>query len=150
VLTNAQACLSGHGFTTWGTLIQIVRNGPAGAICSYDVSGYTGVRFTVSGTITSGIARFVAPTPAMTLVQYGGTCTSTAVCGDNFGMNFTVTGVPTVVSVPFAGLSQEGWGQQRFTWDPHALLGFQWAVRTSPAGNPVSFSNVCVDNVELY
>jgi hypothetical protein len=153
-LTGGQACLSGSGFTQWGALIELTPNGPSGTVCPFDISGYTGIRFTASGAINNGVLRFALPIPATTDVVNGGTCTASPPksCGDNFGQSFPAFGGnATTFEVPFASVSQEGWNGVGIpaAWDPHNVLALMWFMHENYMQTE-SFSNVCVTNVSFY
>ena len=147
--TNGQACTSGSGFTTSGAGITVlVAEGPNCKSCNYDATAYKGgVRFTISGNVT-GTVRFVVQTTEVDDVQFGGACTDGTKCWDAYGLNLSVTTQPQVVEIPWTSLHQQGWGTPAL-FDLRHVQGLQWNVQKS-GSTPVSFDNLCIDDVSFY
>jgi hypothetical protein len=150
---TGKACTSGSNFAVWGAGIGVVLNQGAGpSWCAYDVSAYQGVRFTMSGTIASGRIVFMAVTVPGQTVEFGGSCT--AKCDDSYAKGLEIDSAPQTYEIAFADLKQGGWGTA-FAWNPAEVMQFLWGILPingadgQPSG-PVSFSNVCVDNLEFY
>jgi hypothetical protein len=143
VLTGGRACLSGSGFTSWGTQIGLERSGPAGVTCKYDLSSYTGITFTVSGTIPNGYFWLAVPVTPGHLYQHGGNC-----CEDSFGTQVAISAQPQSVTVAFSQLIAER--GTALLWDPVHILGLVWEIRPLIQGVGLSFTDVCVSDVQLY
>jgi hypothetical protein len=149
VPTNGQACTSGSGFTGYaGMGVNLLWGENSCKSCNYDASAYRGgVRFAISGNIT-GSLRFVVQTAETSDVRFGGTCTDGATCWDAFGVDIGVTTQPQVVEIPWTTLRQQGWGTPAL-FDLRHTSGLEWQVNKIGA-TPVSFDNLCVDDVTLY
>lgn len=148
---TGKACISGSNFPIWAG-IGVNFSAGATSVCAYDVSAYQGVRFTLSGTIANGTISFNAVTLPTQAVEYGGTCTSD--CTDNHAKTLQTDSVPQTYEISFAELKQGGWGTP-VVWNPAEVLQFDWNITPingnngQPSGS-VSFSNVCVDNLDFY
>jgi len=150
VPTNGQACTSGSGFTTWGAAIGVtVAEGEQDCvICNYDATAYTGgVRFTISGSVT-GSLRFMVETAEVDETRWGGTCTAGTKCWDAYGMVVGVTPQPQVIDVPWTSLRQQGWGIP-VLFDIRHIQQLVWEVQKNGMA-PVSFANLCIDDVAFY
>ena len=85
-------CTSGSGFTTWGAALGVSLNADASnKSCTYDVSVYKGVSFTIQGTVAGGRVRFSVPTSdiAAAATTNGAMCVSSSSlsndCDDAYG-----------------------------------------------------------------
>jgi hypothetical protein len=147
--TNGQACMSGSGFANYaGMGVNLLWGENSCKSCNYDASAYRGgVRFTISGSVT-GSLRFAVQTAETADVRFGGTCTDGAKCWDTFGLDMTVTTQPKVAEIPWSALRQQGWGTPAL-FDLRHMWGLSWQVNKAGA-TPVSFDNLCVDDVSLF
>jgi len=149
VPTNGQACTSGSGFTSWGAGLGVgLLSGADCVSCKYDATAYSGVRFTISGSVV-GSVRFMVVTTATHNVRWGGTCADDKVCADNYGTNVTITTQPQVVEVPWTILRQSGWGTP-VLFNVRELNNLQWEVDRNTTAPVVSFDSLCVDDVSFY
>jgi hypothetical protein len=149
--TNGKACISGSGFTKWGAGMNLALNATPYSCkgCNYDVTVYNGVRFTISGRVTGGYVWFSMSIADTVGVQWGGTCADETKCTDSYGSRIAVTDQPSVVELPWTSLRQAGWG----TAAPLNLTeahNLGWEVRMNSTASPLSFDNVCVDDISLY
>jgi len=146
--TDGAACMTGEGLSDWGAQLVVNLNPSTecgGLACRYDVTVYTGVRFTVSGSV-SGEARFAMQTRSVADVESGGTCQED--CWDKYGATFDVGPEPQTIEFAFADLSQEGWGMS-LAWDPSDVTAICFDLRLVD-GEPLSFTDFCVDDVEFF
>jgi hypothetical protein len=152
---SGQVCTSGSGFASWGAGIGIFLDAVGGQPpCSYDASVYSGVSFTLSGSVSMGYLRFNVMTAATSTPDNGGTCSASSGCEDHYGISFRPSAIPQTIRLYFSDLTQEPWGLA-FSWNPTKIIGFHWEVKVDyynyygPA-SPVVFSNVCIDNVAFF
>jgi len=115
--------------------------------CKYDATDYTGVRFTIRGSVV-GTLRFMVATMDTLIVELGGTCTDATVCTDSYGINVAVTPQPQVVEIPWTSLRQSGWGTP-VLFNVRQITHLQWQVQKNATG-PASFDSLCIDDVALY
>jgi hypothetical protein len=175
-----QMCAVGSGFTSWGAGMGVSLNADATKSCTYDASVYSGIRFTIQGSITNGMVRLGVQTADISTPASGGTCVSTSTtnnCDDVYGadllpgasggvdcsskvMSWTcgpvsssTTGNQLVVSIPFAYMSQQGWGRSFPKFDTTLTLALQWQFKTcteSTCYTAGTSFNICVGNVTFY
>jgi hypothetical protein len=146
--TNGQACTSGSGFTSWGAALGVsLLTGENCISCKYDATAYTGVRFTISGSVV-GSLRFMVATMDTLNVRWGGNCVDDTVCTDEYGTNVSVTTQPQVVEVPWTILRQSGWGTPAL-FNVKELTNLNWQVNKNTTA-PVSFDSLCIDDVSFY
>jgi hypothetical protein len=171
-------CASGSGFSNWGAGLGVNLDAVLAEICTYDASIYSGIRFTIKGSITDGKMRFIIQTADTADALSGGTCVSTRTpnsnCNDAYGVDLigqsaggvtcqstslswpcgpaTGTAGPVTVTVPFSYMSQEGWGQLFPTFNPKIMTAPQWQFKNCTGTScytDMSF-NICVGNVSFY
>jgi len=173
-------CAIGSGFTNWGAGLGVSLNSAGTQLCTYDGSIYSGVRFSIQGTITSGMVRLSVQTADIANTSAGGTCISTSTttnnCDDVYGADLlpgatggvdcasgttswtcgpvtsSSTG-PLIVSIPFSYMSQQGWGRSFPIFDRTKILGLQWQFKTcTETGCYTSGTsfNMCVGNVTFF
>jgi hypothetical protein len=149
--TDGKACISGSGFTKWGAGMSLSLNTTSQSCkgCNYDVTAYNGIRFTISGSITGGYVRFLMAIADTVSVQWGGTCADETKCVDSYGSKLVVTDQPTVVELPWTSLRQAGWGTAApLNLREARTLG--WEVHMDGTATPLTFDNVCVDDISFY
>jgi hypothetical protein len=151
--SSGQACTSGSGFASWGALIGLslnsIKAGDTYKSCYYDATEYAGIIFKVSGTVRNGYLRFVIETSETTSVDYGGKCPTTSWCGDDFGVNLSVTSNSQTIEANFSDLQQFGFGAPA-VWNKKQLTGLKWIVKPYEGGAPADFTNLCIDDVEFF
>lgn len=144
------ACVGGTlSGSSWPSVI--VGFVPRANALAYDMSGYSGMVFSINGHIgVESKLRFKVSLVADTMVGNGdGACTEG--CYDSYRTLLSNGGGAwnwEPYHVPFALLSQEGWGKP-VAWDPTTVTGVQWeiaAINESVAGDPFL---LCVDQVGL-
>ena len=127
----------GWGFTDWGAFVSVNLNAPSKALCSYDLSAFTGLRFQVKGNAT---LRVTIGTQGTTPVADGGQCS-----GDNcsdFGAAVALTADWTEVSLAFSDLTQPDWASP-VPWTPSETVRLTyWA----PQGD----FDFWIDDVQFY
>ena len=175
--TSGMMCASGSGFSNWGAGLGVNLDAVSAKICTYDASIYSGISFTIEGSITDGKMRVQVQTADIADALGGGTCVSTTSsnnCNDVYGVDLIgqsaggvtcqnaslswpcgpATGAagPVTVTVPFSYMSQEGWGQVFPTFNLKIMTALQWEFKLC-TGNTcytgMSF-NVCVGDVSFY
>jgi hypothetical protein len=115
---------SGQGFAHWGAFVGARFNATGSHVCTYDISGYTGLQLSVKG---EGSMRINLGTLGTTPIVDGGACTATA-CSD-YGFSVPLTSEWEAISVPFTDLTQPGWASPA-TWEPADALRISfWAER---------------------
>jgi hypothetical protein len=154
VPASHQVCTSGTGFSTWGAGIGLNLNWTTGCSAGlYNAAVYSGVTFTLGGTISSGSLRLDVVTAGPQVPEYGGRCPTTSTCSDFYGKNLTLSGSPQTVRINFSELKQTGWGTP-VPWNPAELLSLSWQVSLnstgSTTGTPVSFSDLCIGNLAFF
>jgi hypothetical protein len=84
-------CSAGSGFSAWGASLGVSLNADETKSCTYGVSAYQGVRFTLQGAVSGGRIRFSMNTSdiAAAATSAGGTCVPSSTtrndCDDNYG-----------------------------------------------------------------
>jgi Carbohydrate binding domain (family 11) len=137
---------TGHGFTDWGAGIGFDLNTPDGATLKgkFNAGAYTGISFKAKGNVP---VRFAVQIAAVLETTVGGTCTPSMVegqeCDDVHGKTVTLTSSWQLYQIPFAMLTQEGWGKPA-AFDKTTLTGVMF--QTTP-GASFDFS---IDEVTLY
>jgi hypothetical protein len=111
-----------------------------------DVSQYTGVSFTISGTLSDGCTIQFSTTDAEhNLVSDGGTCTL-ASCYPSAYI-FTLPSDPTDMTVKFTQQTGGGADPSAAAVDPTQVKGVQWQV--NPPAMGMCMGTVTIDNVKL-
>ena len=137
---------SGQGFTSWGAgmgfdlATPAFADGGAAMRSAFDASRYTGIAFAAKG---NAPIRVMVVTTAVEPPSAGGTCQAGALCEDAHGLAVTPSANWAVVMVPFAQLTQSGWGQAA-AFDARTLLGVEF--QTDPN---VTF-DFSIDDVRFY
>jgi len=141
---------TGSGFTEWGAGLgfdlndQSAVSGGAAAKGPFDASGTAGITFKAKG---NTYIRVAFPVQAVIPLEEGGTCLTSTVegedCYDVHGIGFSLTKDWKRFEVPFAKLTQEGWGKVT-EFDLTTLLGVQFLI---PPG--VDF-DVYIDEIAFY
>jgi hypothetical protein len=175
-------CSSGSGFSTWGAGIGVTLNSDATKSCTYDASIYKGVAFALQGSVTGGKLRFNVQTADIaSTATSGGTCVSTSTtnnCDDYYGAEIlgssfqgaasvtcassnakswtcstaSTAATSTVVSIPFAYTSQEGWGKSFASLNLAQILQLHWEIKDYYENlnyGPVVF-DLCIGNVSFF
>jgi len=127
----------GWGFMGWGAFVSANLNAPSKTLCSYDVSGLSGLQFLVKG---SANLRVTIGTQATTPIAEGGQCR-----GDNcsdFGAAVAVTDDWTEVSVAFSDLTQPSWASPA-PWTPAETVRLSFWVEQGAF-------DFWIDDVRLY
>jgi hypothetical protein len=127
----------GWGFTGWGAFVSANLNSPSRTLCSYDVSGFSGLQFQVKG---NGSLRVAIGTQATTPVVDGGQCG-----GDNcsdFGAVIALREDWMEVSIAFTELSQPSWASSA-PWTPSEAVRLSYWV---PEGD----FDFWIDDVQFY
>lgn len=127
----------GWGFTGWGALLSVNLNAPQKALCSYDVSALTGIRFQAKGT---GKLRVTLGTRATTQVADGGDCT-TDTCSD-FGAAVVLSDDWAQVSVAFTDFTQPSWATPA-AWEPTETIRLTYWVEQGDF-------DYWIDDVQFY
>src|SRR6187431_2100110 len=134
---------SGPAFTTWGAGFGFDFNNTASKSCTYDASAYQGIKFWAKGDVT---IRAVVKIPATTAKKANGsdagTCVSSTMCDDHFGLTPSpaLTATWKEFTIDFAGgatFKQEGWGTAVTTFDKKNIIAMQFQVAK---GLPFDFS----------
>ncbi|EDM77744.1 hypothetical protein PPSIR1_38806 [Plesiocystis pacifica SIR-1] len=115
---------TGSGFTAWGAGIGIDLNNIGGMMASkdpYNASGYSGIMVMARG---NGQVRVSMPTVATLPVAEGGSCAADC---DPHGMVINLSPGWQQFALPFASMSQEGWGTPA-SWDASTVVSVQFKV----------------------
>jgi hypothetical protein len=128
---------SGSGFAEWGAGIGVDVNNVNDTKLTWDASAFTGIVVMARG---SGQIRAVVQTEATTPPEEGGTC---AMDCDPHGKVLVVSDEWQQFTLPFAQLTQEGWGTPA-GWDASKVVGIQFKV-----GKDVDF-DFWVDEIGFY
>jgi len=168
--TDGRMCTSGDGFTSWGAGLGLSIDADASKNCNYDVTAYTGIRFKLEGSTTNSFVRFVLVTNNIASPIGGGSCDkSLNNCDDFYGADIvaTTSGIvcenktsafscvstatndnSLLISIPFARMSQMGWGTAFSVFDLAHTLGMHWEIHLSDT-LAASFE-FCIDNITFY
>jgi hypothetical protein len=122
---------------------------PRANAAAYDISRYSAIDFWLHASVGPASAlRLLVPLKADTMVGNGdGTCTTS--CFDAYNTILPTTPGWQHVTVPFASLRQQGFGQPE-AWDPTTVISVQWAVAPTASPNqPPEPYVICVDQVQL-
>jgi len=127
--SSAGLHLTASGFTVWGAGVGADMVNQAGKKVAYDVSAYSGIRF--SAKIASGSTTVVnVLLPNIHSDVDGGDCNDTVPtkhCGDHLFKS--VSGLKTtwaVYEVKFADLTVQGFGNPQPTFDPTGVYSVQF------------------------
>lgn len=132
------ACTTGTGFSMWGGGIGFnLLDLGGGNTCPVNLSGVTGVRFSIKGT---GSIRLQVSSKPTASAPNGGTCTGSD-CDYHANFPIPMTADWSSVSVPWSML---GAGVAPF--DATTALGIQFQAY----GDPPPDWNFCVDDVTLF
>jgi hypothetical protein len=113
---------TGSGFAVWGAGLGIdLNNMGDGTKLIHDASGHTGIVVMAKG---SGQIRASVQIQATIPPDEGGTC---ALDCDPHGEVLVLSGQWQQFTLPFAQLTQEGWGTPA-TWDASTIVGLQFKV----------------------
>jgi hypothetical protein len=135
---------SGKGFLEWGAGMGFDFNSTGLTKAKYDASAYTGIRFEAKGNVPMrvGVSEL-----AVIPMADGGSCVPSTVegmmCDDSHGKNIMLTSQWKTYDLPFAMLTQEGWGK-KVDFDPATLTGVQFTT-----GKNLMF-DISVDDVRFY
>jgi hypothetical protein len=127
----------GWGFRDWGAFVSAALNAPDKALCSYDVTAFTGLRFQAKG---SGNLRVALGTRSTTRVAEGGEC-ATDTCSD-FGAAVALSDEWTEHTVAFADLTQPSWATAA-TWTPAETVRLTYWVEQGDF-------DFWIDDVQFY
>ena len=123
--------------------IGFALNGSSAGPCTYNATGFAGIKFRAKGTVN---LRVKFPTPATVPTTDGGTCATG--CYDDYGYVVTVTPDWAEHTVPFAMATQEGWGTAAGTsLDITQILQIQFQTSGAVAGSAFEFA---IDDVTFY
>ena len=166
-------CTSGFGFTSWGAGLVAGLNSDGTNSCTYDGSIYKGISFSIEGIVSGSAALFSVATTDIRRVSdgMGGTCVETGTsvgCNDFYGAQLvgTTAGItcktkvsswtcgpvistsgPIAVTIPFANMSQAGFGRVFPNFDTTKMQDLQWNF--VPTATTNSF-NLCISNLSFY
>lgn len=116
-----------------------------------DASTYTGVKFTISGTISDGCTlQFSTVDKEHNEPSNNGTCDKTMTSGGACyasAKSFTLTSDPTDVTINFADQLNGGAAADAKVVDPTEILGVQWQFNV-PVGKTCT-AMVTIDNVNF-
>ena len=129
---------SGSGFAEWGAGFGFDFNVSGTTKGTYPITAFTGIVFSAKGTPF----RLKVLTTGTVPTAEGGTCATTK-CGDNFGKPIAATANWQQFVVPFASLTQEGWGD-KVTFDGATVTGVQFQVAKN-----VTF-DISIDDIGVY
>lgn len=91
--------------------------------CPYDASGYAGLRFWAKAAVPVTVSAII---PAVRPIEErGGACTTN--CYDSHSVTIEATDEWQEFVFSWADFQQDGWGTPA-TFDPAAILGFQWEL----------------------
>jgi hypothetical protein len=138
---------TGSGFTEWGAGMGFDINvGPENNALkgTFDAGAYTGISFQAKGSVP---IRVLVQTAGVLPEAQGGTCvpgtTPGTECEDAHGKDIALTTAWKEYQVPFAGLTQAGWGKV-VSFDKKKLTAVFFQV------NPNVSFDVWIDEVKLY
>ncbi len=137
--------VANDGFAAWGAGVGFNLNSPDPSTrLTYDVSPYTGlVLWARAGTSTVSLRLKLVTADIAPDTEPGGECAES--CNDAFGTTLDLTETWQEYSVPFSGLTQQGWGAVPPNgFDPTAVLAIQLHVDAS-----VPF-DLWLDDVRFY
>lgn len=137
---------SGNGYTGWGALLAVDLVPKISDVKqAYDASAYSGVALRARASGSLQIRIEVATVDTMT---EGRVCNPEAVsgdpdrCGDHFGMNVVLSGEWKDITIPFAQMTQKGWGLAASGLDASAV----YSVRFKVEGGDYDYT---IDDVHL-
>ncbi len=103
-----------------------------------------GLRFWVRAGTFHGATPLRLKMPDANTDPDGGVCTN---CYDDHGFDVTVAPSEwSLVEIPFADMTQEGWGSPRASFEPARAYGIQWQVNR-PSGAAI---DLWVDDIALF
>jgi len=139
------ATTSGPAFTKYGAGMGFDFNNKASKSCPYDASAYTGIKFwakgntgNMAGMMLKAMIKIPATTPT---TADSGTCAAT--CEDHFNVKAALTSTWTQFSLPFATITQDGFGTKT-TFDKAHILAVQFQVAQN-----VKF-DFSIDDITFY
>ncbi|WP_438022711.1 hypothetical protein [Sorangium sp. So ce233] len=137
------ACSQGSGFEDWGAGVGFDLNSLSGEKTAYDASGYTGIKFWAKVGPTSATAAKVMISDQSTAPE-GGVCTTG--CNDNWAKSLSLTEEWKEFTIPFAALTQGGWGDPAATdaVDASKIYSIQFQFNTVPE------FDLCIDDITFY
>lgn len=112
-----------------------------------DASGYTGIKFNISGMLTGCTIQFSAVDKEHNLPTNGGTCQA-ANCYPS-SKSFDLPATATDVSVAFADQAGGGADPDALPLDPKKIANIQWQVDLT-MGGPSCMGSVTIKNVTFY
>jgi|GEM_PF-2191695 len=122
----------GSGFSGWGALAAVDLVPKVGDVKqSYDASAYSGLSFRAKAGGSVQVRVEIATVDSM---AEGGVCNPDAVsgdpdrCGDHFGMNVVLSTEWNDVNIPFAQMTQKGWGMAAAGLDASAAYSVRFKV----------------------
>jgi hypothetical protein len=122
------ASTTGTGFSVWGAGMGFDLDSTQGTKSTYDVSAFTGIRFRAKGTVPMRAAVMIAGVVSLAV---GGTCVAGSgtgqACDDGHGRLLVLTADWKSFDLPFAQLTQGGWGKP-VPFDPATVLSIQFNV----------------------
>ena len=131
--------VTGYGYKTWGAYVGASFVGVDPKEAAYDVSSHQGIQFFAK----LGRSQ-VFPGVRVTLRDYD-TFVGCSDCGDNFGLDITLTTDFELIQVPFSSMKQRGWGKpQVASFDATKAYGvvFSWDANDS--------FDVWIDDLSFY
>jgi len=135
---------TGSGFTDWGAGMGFDLNATETTRSVYDASKYKTLVFKAKGNVSIRVALATAGTTPNT---EGGTCTPSTTegseCEDMHGMTFKLTADWKEYQVPFAQMTQEGWGL-KVPFDAKTAMGVLFSVDAN-----LQF-DYAIDDVSFY
>jgi hypothetical protein len=128
----------------WAKVGRLLRSSPPQCDHPFDASGFMGVRFWAKG---PGTIRVVIGSVATTERQSGGSCDQN--CFDGHQKPVTLSDVWASYEIPFASLTQEGWGT-RVDFEPSQLLDINWGAIDPLTGLMAECFDFWIDDVAFY
>jgi len=133
---------TGRGFADWGASLEVDLNRQPAGLMPYDIGAHTGIQFEARGNIAvhAGVV-----TLGTLNVNGGGACTPApdAPCNDYHGRRITLGPEWVTFTLPFADLTQQGWGKPA-AFDPATAVRVRFGI-----GKNLDF-NFCIDDLRFY
>ena len=134
---------SAAGFM-WAKVGRNLRSPSAQCDKPFDASAFSGVRFWARG---PGTITFDVGIVAVTSHELGGTCTEG--CFDSHQVFVDLTSSWARYEVPFANLTQVGWGAPAH-FDPSQILAVAWGATEPITGLQAHCFDFWIDDVTFY
>ena len=122
--------LTGGGFSNWGAGFgtSLAWSTAQNAMCTYDASAYSGVRFRARGNAT---LRLNFATRQSAFQSAGGDCPDSEGCFDQPGRSIALSADFKEFEIPFCSLAQAGFGSPSGPLDRSQLTGLTFLIQTT-------------------